>query len=174
VSSKPNWACSSCRMWSGRRESVLRHITNPRIHDGRAIPIPYLEYVAGFQNGLYGQPAAYQYFRRNRNIHQGMTMLTERTYLDKFAEKYSEKAIEKLADNAVEFAFGQNRTLIPSQRPNQKAFSARGFYFSKKRILGMGGYVCRSCMTLNAHNLYLLLKDRRHINEFDPSAMSSL
>ncbi len=132
-------------MCSGRKESVDRHIQNPRIHNGRAIPIPYVEYIAGFQRGLYGPPTAYQYLRRNRNIRHG----TEKTLLDKFHEKFAEITIEKFADNAVGFAFGQNRTFIPSRRPNQRAFSTQGFYFSKKMVFGIEGYICRLCMTIN-------------------------
>ena len=39
--SKPNWACSVCGMWSGRKESVRRHIDNPNIHMGNGIEISF-------------------------------------------------------------------------------------------------------------------------------------
>jgi hypothetical protein len=42
-----NWACNACGMASGRRESVQRHIINPRIHNGKANAIPFVQYLAG-------------------------------------------------------------------------------------------------------------------------------
>ena len=137
-------------MSSGRKESVRRHINNPRIHDGRAFPIPYVEYLAGLQSGSYGPPTAYRYLRRNRSMQEGITVLTERTYLDKVQEKVAEKAIEKLADNAVGIMFEQNRAPLPTHHPNQQAFSVQGFSFSKEKIFGIGGYICRYCTTINA------------------------
>jgi hypothetical protein len=62
--SKPNWSCSDFGMSSGRRESVLRHIKNPHIHNGRAIPIPFVEYVARRQLGFYPPNSANNYLRR--------------------------------------------------------------------------------------------------------------
>ena len=38
-------------MISGRRESVIRHINNPRIHAGRALAVPYVEFISRFKNG---------------------------------------------------------------------------------------------------------------------------
>ena len=81
-------------------------------------------------------------------IQRGIIVLTERTYFDKYQEKFAEKVIEKLADNAVEIAFGPNRTQLSVQRSKQQSFSVQGFSFSKEMIFG--GYICRYCTTINA------------------------
>lgn len=48
-------------MWSTRKFSVKRHITNQ--HNGNAFLVPYIEYLVGRQSGLYPPsfPAEYQY-----------------------------------------------------------------------------------------------------------------
>ena len=48
---KPNWVCSRCGMWSTRKFSVKRHITNQ--HRGNAFLVPYIDYLVGRQSGLY-------------------------------------------------------------------------------------------------------------------------
>ena len=48
---KPNWVCSNCGMWSSRKFSVKRHITNQ--HSGNAFLVPYIDYFVGRQSGLY-------------------------------------------------------------------------------------------------------------------------
>ena len=53
---KPNWVCSMCGMWSTRKFSVKRHITNQ--HSGNAFLVPYIDYLVGRQSGLY-PPSAY-------------------------------------------------------------------------------------------------------------------
>jgi hypothetical protein len=58
---KPNWVCSKCGMWSTRKFSVKRHITNQ--HNGNANLVPYIEYLVGRQSGLYppSTQTAYEY-----------------------------------------------------------------------------------------------------------------
>lgn len=56
MTSKMNWACNTCGMASGRRQSVQRHIANPRIHGGNAIALSFVEYLAGLTAGLYPRP----------------------------------------------------------------------------------------------------------------------
>ena len=53
---KPNWVCSTCGMWSTRKFSVKRHLTNQ--HGGNAFLVPYIDYLVGRQSGLY-PPSAY-------------------------------------------------------------------------------------------------------------------
>ena len=58
---KPNWVCSTCGMWSTRKFSVKRHLTNQ--HGGNAFLVPYIDYLVGRQSGLYPTSAypEYQY-----------------------------------------------------------------------------------------------------------------
>ena len=43
-------------MWSSRKFSVKRHLTNQ--HGGNAFLVPYIDYLVGRQSGLY-PPSAY-------------------------------------------------------------------------------------------------------------------
>ena len=56
---KPNWVCSNCGMWSTRKFSVKRHITNQ--HNGNAFLVPYIDYLVGRQSGLYPPSAQPEY-----------------------------------------------------------------------------------------------------------------
>jgi hypothetical protein len=56
---KPNWVCSNCGMWSTRKFSVKRHITNQ--HNGNAFLVPYIDYLVGRQSGLYPPSAQLEY-----------------------------------------------------------------------------------------------------------------
>ena len=63
---KPNWVCSNCGIWSTRKFSVKRHITNQ--HNGYAFLVPYIDYLVGRQSGLYPPSAQpeYQYKENKR------------------------------------------------------------------------------------------------------------
>jgi hypothetical protein len=50
MTSKPNWVCVSCGMYSSRRYSVKRHIEN--VHGSGPI-LRYIDYVTGRQAGYY-------------------------------------------------------------------------------------------------------------------------
>lgn len=52
---KPNWVCANCGMWSTRKFSVKRHITNK--HKGNAFLVRYIDYLVGRQSGLYPSSA---------------------------------------------------------------------------------------------------------------------
>ncbi len=56
---KPNWVCSICGMWSNRKSSVKRHITN--LHGGNASMVAFIDYVVGRQSGIY-PPSSSGYF----------------------------------------------------------------------------------------------------------------
>ena len=64
---KPNWVSSNCGMWSSKKFSVKRHITNQ--HSGNAFIVPYIDYLVGRQSGLYppSAPPEYQYREKKRN-----------------------------------------------------------------------------------------------------------
>ena len=64
---KPNWVCSNCGMWSTRKFSVKRHITNQ--HGGNAFLVPYIDYLVGRQSGLYPPSAQpeFQYKEKKSN-----------------------------------------------------------------------------------------------------------
>lgn len=55
-------------MWSSRKFSVKRHITNQ--HRGNAFLVPYIDYLVGRQSGLYppSTQAEYQYREKKSNF----------------------------------------------------------------------------------------------------------
>jgi hypothetical protein len=57
---KPNWVCSTCGMWSSRKFSVKRHITNQ--HNGNAFLVHYIDYLVGRQSGLYSPSVYHEYY----------------------------------------------------------------------------------------------------------------
>jgi hypothetical protein len=55
MTSKANWACANCGMFSSRKASVKRHITN--LHHGQGVLLSYIDYVVGRQRGFYAPVA---------------------------------------------------------------------------------------------------------------------
>jgi hypothetical protein len=92
--SVPNWACSFCGMISGKRESVVRHINNPRIHAGQALAVPYIEFISRSKNGTPVASSAYVYRSR---IKTNGSPLVEETFYDKLAKRIEEINLENLA-----------------------------------------------------------------------------
>lgn len=50
MTSKPNWACPACGMYSSRKASVKRHVT--RLHGSGHI-VSFIDYLAGRKDGFY-------------------------------------------------------------------------------------------------------------------------
>ena len=93
---KPNWACSACGMYSGRKESVMRHIRNKNIHNGFASVIPFVDSLIARQSGFY---EAQYVGRRNlfRHPNTGFELFQKA-----LAEKMAEKLAEKLASTSLQ------------------------------------------------------------------------
>ncbi len=146
--SKPNFACENCGMCSGRRESVVRHIRNPRIHGGQGRVITYTEYVAGIQMGIYRPTDSI-----NRQRYRGANgMLSRRlyetdSYIDKLYRKIEEKKLERDADTIVNpppaISSKMRSTANLAEGPNRSSFS-----FTTQDVFGISGYICRSCFTI--------------------------
>jgi len=64
---KPKWVCSNYGMWSTRKFSVKRHITNQ--HNGYASLVPYIEYLVGRQSGLYPPSTQPEYGYKENKSH---------------------------------------------------------------------------------------------------------
>ena len=50
MTSKPNWACVACGMYSSRKASVKRHVR--RLHGSGHI-VSFIDYLAGRKDGFY-------------------------------------------------------------------------------------------------------------------------
>ena len=49
----PKYACSACGQFSARRDTLERHILNPRIHGGQGEAVPIARYIAGTLTNRY-------------------------------------------------------------------------------------------------------------------------
>ena len=98
--SKPNWACSACGMYSGRKESVVRHIRNKNVHNGYASVIPFVDSLIARQSGFY---AGQHEGRKNlfRHLDTGFEL---------FQKALPENLAEKLAEPILNFNLN-HRTL---------------------------------------------------------------
>ncbi|HZA63119.1 MAG TPA: hypothetical protein VE573_09630 [Nitrososphaeraceae archaeon] len=87
--SKPNWACSACGMYSGRKESVVRHIRNKNVHNGYASVIPFVDSLIARQSGFY---AGQHEGRKNlfRHLDTGFELF-QKALPENLAEKLAEK-----------------------------------------------------------------------------------
>ena len=84
---KPNWSCTACGMYSGRRYCVQRHIDN--IHKGKADAIPFVEYLAGRRGGSYPPIARPSYgSRRERNLIEEAEDELVNLYVHRATESY--------------------------------------------------------------------------------------
>jgi hypothetical protein len=92
-----NYACDACGMASGRRESVQRHINNPRIHDGNAIAIPFVQYLAGLTGGAYPHNIRNPFRpRAARGFRNPDEQQMKGSFFDRIQER--EKTIDKIAE----------------------------------------------------------------------------
>jgi hypothetical protein len=134
-------------MFSGRRESVVRHIMNPRIHGGHGRVISYTEYVAGIQMGIY-RPVDSFYRQRNRGANGTLLgrLCEPDSYLDKLLREIEVKQIERHADVIVNAhaIFSKRISMANSTEvPNVSRFS-----FTRDDIFGISGYICSTCFTI--------------------------
>jgi len=83
MSSKPNWACVACGMFSSRKSAVKRHIQN--LH-GSGHLLRYIDHVTGRQAGYYA-PSSFPSFIRKAKPEDDVTKLNDRAYQEGF---YSE------------------------------------------------------------------------------------
>lgn len=142
---KPNYACESCSMFSGRRESVVRHIMNPRIHGGHGRVISYTEYVAGIQMEIY-RPVDSFYKQRNRGANGTLLgrLCEPDSYLDKLLREIGVKQIERHVIVNAHAIFSKRISMANSTEvPNVSRFS-----FTRDDIFGISGYICSTCFTI--------------------------
>jgi hypothetical protein len=138
-----NYACDVCGMASGRKESVQRHIDNPKIHDGNAHVIPFVEYLAGLASGLYSIDSNPSRTRAPYNALNLEDQQTKGSFFDRIQNKVEEKMIDRIAENTVNQTMPSSPSLSTpniSYPIHQKPFSYPG-----EDIFGIGGYVCPDC-----------------------------
>jgi hypothetical protein len=141
--SKPNWACSSCGMYSSRRWSVERHILN--LHNGSGNVVPFVDYLAARQAGFYLPKFRPAFVKKNAT----KTVTLMDTFKNEFWKSFATKAAAKV--------------LSPSLSPiHNHQFDFQGFgsngapFFHPSQLLshiiprpedvfGFEIYVCKKC-----------------------------
>jgi len=147
--SVPNWACSFCGMISGRRESVIRHIKNPRIHAGRALAVPYVEFISRFKNGTPISSSAYVYRSRIKTMHK--PPLVEETLYDRLVKRIEEKNFEKLAERFTNTgSTWLHQEQLPPRFPlgHQRPALKQVTHYSGESIFAIRGRLCPKCITI--------------------------
>jgi hypothetical protein len=133
-------------MTSGRRESVLRHIRNPRFYKGSGRVIPFIEYVAGLQEGIY-RPIHHLYRRRAKVSDESFSGSPSFDSLtDEIYNRVKQKRVEQIVDMIV-----NPRPLNPQRSsPARQAFvsNMRRPLYVREDVFGIGGYICPSCLTI--------------------------
>jgi hypothetical protein len=105
--SKPNWACSSCGMYSSRRWSVERHILN--LHDGISNVVPFVDYLVGRKSGFYLPKFRPTFVKKNAT----RTVTLMDTFKDELLKGFTSKAV--------------NKALSSSQMQNHQFLKFQGF-----------------------------------------------
>lgn len=144
-----NYACNACGMASGRKESVQRHIDNPRIHNGNANVVPYVQYLAGLARGAYPcnihnsfKPKIAHAFR-NPDGQQ-----VNASFFDRIQEKIDEKMVDKIAEEAV----SPTRTtttassLLPRLPNSTYPIHQPPIRYPRENMFGIGGHLCKKCL----------------------------
>ena len=135
-------------MTSGRKESVRRHIRNPRIHSGNARIIPYIEHVAGLQVGIY-QPIHNLYRQRHRESDQSLLgSEASNTLEDKIYRRVQEKTLDKIADGIVNRQWTFNHTPRRNRKSSPAAAKISRPTYLKQDVFGIGEYICESCLDI--------------------------
>jgi hypothetical protein len=143
--SKPNWACSSCGMYSSRRWSVERHILN--LHDGSGNVVPFVDHPIGRKSGFYLPKFNPIFVKKNAT----KTVTVMDTFKDELLKGFASKAV--------------NKALSSSAMQNHQFSSFQGFgsngaaYFYPSQFLshiiprpedvfGFKIYVCKKCSSI--------------------------
>jgi len=101
MGNKMNFACNACGMASGRRESVQRHINNPKKHNGNARVISFVEYLAGLAAGAYSIVSNPLRTRPPYDVRNPEDQQTKGSFFDRIQEKVEEKMIDRIAEKAA-------------------------------------------------------------------------
>ena len=136
-------------MISGRRESVIRHINNPRIHAGRALAVPYVEFISRFKNGTPFSSSAYVYRSRIKIMHR--PPMVEETLYDRLVKRIEEINLEKLAERFTNTgSTWLHQEQLPPRFPlgPQRPVLRQVTHYSGENIFAIRGHLCPKCITI--------------------------
>jgi hypothetical protein len=123
---KPRWACTTCGMYSSRRDSVKRHID--KVHDGTGIIVSFIDYLVGRLSEVYVPGIRPTYIKKKTG--------TRIDYLDVFEQEFVRVLSERTINNYFD---------PPSKQQIGAATTMRGGYYYyiimaklRMRFLGSG------------------------------------
>jgi len=149
---KPRWACTTCGMYSSRRDSVKRHID--KVHDGTGIIVSFIDYLVGRFSGVYVPGIRPTYMKKKAG--------TRIDYLDVFEREF----VRVLAERTVNNCF--NSPSSPQQRyqsggsnighqtvANTGTQGSGGYYYDRpKDVFGYRAVICDKCLCMDALEVY--------------------
>ena len=140
--SKPNWACSSCGMYSSRRWSVERHILN--LHDGSGNVVPFVDYLIGRKSGFYLPKFRPTFVKKN--VTKTVTVMD--TLKDELLKGFASKVVNKaLSSSAIQnHQFGTSGA--PYYCPSQSYFEPLHIIPRPEDIFGFEIFVCKKCSSI--------------------------
>lgn len=146
-----NHACNACGMASGRKESVQRHIDNPRIHNGNAIVIPYVQYVASMAGGGHHYNIHDSFKPKGAHGFRGPhDQQVDGAFFDKIQKKVEEKTIDKVAEKMVSPTI--TATTAFSSLPPLSNFTypihQQPIRYPRENMFGISGYLCKKCFCI--------------------------
>ncbi len=140
--SKPNWACSSCGMYSSRRWSVERHILN--LHDVIGNVVPFVDYLVGRKSGFY--LPKFRPILVKKNVTKTVTVMD--TLKDELLKGFASKVVNKaLSSSAIQnHQFGTSGA--PYYCPSQSYFEPLHIIPRPEDIFGFEIFVCKKCSSI--------------------------
>jgi hypothetical protein len=149
--SKPNWACSSCGMYSSRRWSVERHILN--LHNGNSNVVPFVDYLVGRKSGFYLPKFRPTFVKKNAT----KTVTVMDTFKDELLKTFASKAVNKalssspIQNHQFDFQrFGSNGA--PYFYPSQIRFEPLHIIPRPEDIFGFEICVCKKMLIYRTHH----------------------
>jgi hypothetical protein len=136
-------------MVSGRSESVVRHVRNPRIHGGQAAVIPFVDYIVMSKNRATVSSCAHMYRSRIDSVFR--KPIAGATFFDKVQKKIQEIKVEMIAKNLTDpssscFHYGQ---YVPTFAfPLQRPVVTRVTHYLGENIFAIRGHLCSKCLTI--------------------------
>jgi hypothetical protein len=147
--SKPNWACSSCGMYSSRRWSVERHILN--LHDGIGNVVPFVDYLVGRKSGVYLPKLRPTFVSKNATKTVTLMDTFKNEFLKTFASNAVNKALSSSSIQNHQFNFQQfGSNGAPYFYPNQFHLEPSYTIPRPEDIFGFEIYACKKCSNIQA------------------------
>jgi hypothetical protein len=143
--SKPNWACSGCGMYSSRRWSVERHISN--LHNGIGNVVPFVDYLIGRKSGFYLPKFRPTFLKKNA--------IKTVTVMDTLKGELLKAVASKAVNKALSSSTLQNHQFLSFQGLGSSG--APYFYPSQtfshiiprpEDVFGFGVFVCKKCSSI--------------------------